>query len=499
MAKQEWILVADDEDVIRDLMTDVLTDEGYVVETANNGREALERLQRNDEFVLLLTDIMMPEMDGIELIRQARKQFPSLIPIVMTGFATLDTARAAVKEGAYDYVLKPFSLTEIKLAVSNALERYRLANENARLREITELFNISETIAGIHDERQLLEFVLDAALEHVAAERGSLMVTTEDGRALDVVTSVGLPEEAKQTTVQVGSGISGWVAQNDRPLLIEDISQHPEVAEVSQCLQDASFISVPLERKAGAGSEAGGGEKSRVIAVLNVNKKRSGGSFTEGDLKVLSIVANHASAAIENVRLIRDIEEAHLGTLKSMALLLEAKDPYTQGHSERVRDYSVLAAEKLGVSREDIEVLKLGAALHDLGKVGVPDTVLNKNGKPSEQEWQTIRQHPVIGHDVLSPVRFLKAEHLDLVRHHHERVDGKGYPDGLRDGQLSLPVRIIAAADAYDAMASNRAYRMARDPQYIVGEFKKNAGAQFDERVAKLFIEMIQKGEMRAR
>ena len=125
MVEQSRILVVDDEAVIRELMGDILTEEGYPVEAAPNGRAALDLLKQFDDFVLLFTDIVMPEMDGIQLIREARLLKPSLIPIVMTGFATLETARAAVKEGAYDYVLKPFSLSEIKLAVSNALERYR--------------------------------------------------------------------------------------------------------------------------------------------------------------------------------------------------------------------------------------------------------------------------------------------------------------------------------------------------------------------------------------
>jgi response regulator RpfG family c-di-GMP phosphodiesterase len=497
MVTRERILVADDEAVILELMTDVLTDEGYTVDTAKNGREAIEMLRKDTDYVILLTDIMMPEMDGIELIREARRIDPSLIPIVMTGFATLDTARAAVKEGAYDYILKPFSLTEIKLAVSNALERHRLATDNARLREITELFNISETIAGIREERKLLEFVLNAALRHVNAQRGSLMVTTEDGKWLKVVASVGVPDEARESPVEIGRGISGWVAEHVKPLLVEDIADYPSVAQISRRLHDASFISVPLERKSLPNTHRGkADDMSRVIAVLNVNEKKDGRSFTEGDLKVLSIVANHATAAIENVRLIYDIEQAHLGTLKSMALLLEAKDPYTHGHSERVRDYAALAAGKLGMSTEDIEMLTLGSVLHDLGKVGVPDTVLHKNGALTEEEWQLIRQHPVIGHDVLEPVRFLREGHLRIVRSHHERVDGQGYPDGLHGTDLPLAVRIIAVADSYDAMASTRAYRAARSPEYIVAELRKFAEQQFDRQVASLFIEMIQSGEI---
>ncbi len=209
MVEQSRILVVDDEAVIRELMGDILTEEGYPVEAAPNGRAALDLLKQFDDFVLLFTDIVMPEMDGIQLIREARLLKPSLIPIVMTGFATLETARAAVKEGAYDYVLKPFSLSEIKLAVSNALERYRLAHENARLREITELFTFSEQVVRFRDEHALLDFVLKAALERVGAKRGSIMLTSRDGRALEVAASVGLPEEAAHVSVTIGKWPSG--------------------------------------------------------------------------------------------------------------------------------------------------------------------------------------------------------------------------------------------------------------------------------------------------
>lgn len=492
------ILVVDDEAVIRELMTDILTDEGYSVESVSSPIRALDVLRDHSEYVLLFTDIMMPDMDGIQLIREARKIRPTLIPIVMTGFATLETARAAVKEGAYDYVLKPFSLGEIKLAVSNALDRYNLANENARLLELTELFNISESIAAIRDERLLLNFVLKAALDRVNAERGSLMVTTPDGSTLEVATSVGVPEDAAKTTVQVGSGISGWVAQNAKPLLVGDIQQTPDLVEVSRKLRDPSFISVPLERKIrGEGPSATAvSDGQRVIAVMNVTQKKGGGQFTEGDLKILSIVANHASVALENVRLIRDIQEAHLTTLESMALLLEAKDAYTHGHSQRVSEYSVRAARRLGVNEQDVEVLRLGAALHDIGKIGVKDSVLNKTEKLTPEEWEMIKQHPVIGYDVLAPVRFLTRQHLELVRSHHERLDGSGYPDGLKAEDQSLNVRIIAVADSYDAMTSSRAYRKRLSLDIVASEIKRCAERQFDPKVADLFIKLIQDGEI---
>jgi len=496
MSEENKILVVDDEIVIRSLLLDILGEEGYRVETAASARDALEILSRTDDFVILFTDIMMPEVDGIELIRQARKIAPALIPIVMTGFATLETARAAVKEGAYDYVLKPFSLSEVKLAVTNAIDRHRLQNENARLREITELFNISEMITAIRDERELLDFVLRAALERVNASRGSIMLVTPDAEHLEIAAAVGLPDEAMGQTTRIGKGIAGWVAENAQPLLVSDIQRNPGLVEISRHLRDISFISVPLEQKQPPALNGGHRQDvPRVIGVLNVNEKKGGTSFSDLDLKILSIVANHAAAALANVRLIKNVEDAHLSTLQSMALILEAKDAYTHGHSERVRSYSIWAGRRLGLSEHDIEVLRLGSALHDIGKVGVTDGILNKCGPLTADEFDSIKRHPLIGYDVLLPVRLLSKEHLQLVRGHHERMDGTGYPDGLQGDQLSLMTRIIVVADAYDAMASTRAYRPSLSPFQIIEQLKKYSGTQFDPKVAMAFIEMIERGE----
>jgi HD-GYP domain-containing protein (c-di-GMP phosphodiesterase class II) len=210
----------------------------------------------------------------------------------------------------------------------------------------------------------------------------------------------------------------------------------------------------------------------------------------------LSIVANHAAAALENVRLIRDIERSHLSTIESMALLLEARDPYTRFHSQRVRDVSVAIAQRMGLSRENIDVLRIGATLHDIGKVGVPDGVLNKPGRLDEAEWEMIRRHPRIGFEVLEPVHFLKTGLLDIVHYHHERVDGTGYPRKLKESQISPLVRIIGVADSYDAMASSRAYRKAMQRDDIIAEFIRCSGTQFDPDITTVFIEMIRADEL---
>ncbi len=492
MAKAERILIVDDEIVIRELMSDILTDEGFSVASAPNGMAALKMLQESNDFVVLFTDIMMPEMDGIELIRKARLVSPALVPIVMTGYATLETARAAVKEGAYDYVLKPFNLSEIKMSVTNALERCRLSNENASLREITELFNISERIASIRSEDALLEFVLNAALERVEAERGSLMLVSDDGLEMTVARGVGLPQDYDHAAVHVKNSISGWVAENVKPLFVEDIRQEPSVDKLSWQLRDNSFISVPLERK---GSALSGPDacKGRVIAVLNVTEKRNQKTFTEADLKILSIMANHAAAALENVRLLADVEDTQREIVFTLGEIVETRSQETGFHVKRVAEYCKLLGLKCGLSSAEAEILRLASPLHDVGKVGIPDAILNKPGKLSVDEFDIIKTHAQMGYDMLKVTKghVLQAAAI-IALQHHERFDGKGYPNGLSGKDIHIFGRITGIADVFDALGVKRVYKDAWELDRILELFREERGNHFDPDITDVFFANIE-------
>lgn len=492
MSNPNRILVVDDEIVIRELMTDILSDEGFEVESAPNGKAALAMLtERNHDFVVLFTDIMMPEMNGIELIHEARKLAPTLVPIVMTGYATLETARAAVKEGAYDYVLKPFNLSEIKMAVNNALERFRLANENARLREITELFKISESIASIRNEQDLLDYVLRAALERVDATRGSLMLVSADGRHLEVARSVGLPDGMARKMTAISSSISGWVAENVRPLLVDNIIDNPDVAARSLNLKAGSFISVPLERKAAPIDRESFANDSlpQVIAVLNVTDKRGGGAFADSDLKVLSILANHAAAALENVHLIRDIEDGQREIVFTLGEITETRSRETGNHVKRVAEYSKVLGVNFGLRPAEAEVLRLAAPLHDVGKVGIPDAILNKPGKLTPEEYDIMKTHAQIGYDMLKVTKGRVLQAAALIAHqHHERFDGKGYPRGLAGNDIHLYGRISGIADVFDALGSERVYKKAWPLEDILKLFREERGKHFDPEVLDVFF-----------
>ncbi|MBX3179459.1 MAG: response regulator [Candidatus Hydrogenedentes bacterium] len=491
MAKSERILIVDDEIVIRELMSDILTDEGFNVESAPNGVAALEILRAANDFAVLFTDIMMPEMDGIELIRKARQVAPALVPIVMTGYATLETARAAVKEGAYDYVLKPFNLSEIKMAVTNALERCRLSNENASLREITELFRISERIASIRTEDDLLDYVLEASLERVNARRGSLMLVSEDGQQLEVARGVGIPQDFDRAAIHVKNTISGWVAENVKPLFIEDIRREPTVDKLSWQLRDNSFISVPLERKSSALAETQNA-RSKVVAVLNVTEKEGGASFSEADLKILSIMANHAAAALENVRLLRDVEDAQREIVFTLGEIVETRSQETGFHVKRVAEYCKLIGLKCGLNPSEAEVLRLASPLHDVGKVGIPDAILNKPGKLTPEEFDVIKTHATIGYDMLKVTKghVLRAAAV-IALQHHERYDGNGYPHGLAGKEIHLFGRITCIADVFDALGVKRVYKDAWDLDRILALFREERGRQFDPEITDVFFENL--------
>ena len=355
---------------------------------------------------------------------------------------------------------------------------------------LTCLFEVSEAVCSSVNRDDLLQMILRTALSQVSATRGSILLRDDSGRTLSVVASVGLDETiVRAARVRMGEGIAGQVAQTGRPLLVTDIDKHPELAPFARNYPDKSFVSVPLT--ASESILAVPVKASRkVLGVLNVHRKASGTPFTQRDLQLLSILANHAAVAIENARLLDDLENTYMNAFGSIALLLEAKDPYTQGHTERVTGLCEDLGRAMGMDEHDLHSLIMGARLHDIGKMGIHETILNKPGRLDEREWLLVREHPVVADRVLAPVLFLQGAR-PIVRGHHERLDGNGYPDGLTGDRLSLGQKIIIVADAYDAMSSNRSYRNSLSAEKIREEFAAHVGTQFDAAVVDALFTLL--------
>ncbi|MBW1872572.1 MAG: HD domain-containing protein, partial [Deltaproteobacteria bacterium] len=244
--------------------------------------------------------------------------------------------------------------------------------------------------------------------------------------------------------------------------------------------QLVSFISVPLKIRL------------KIVGMLNIYSYSRGKKFSEGQRKMLSILADRASSAIDNARLYQNLQETFQQTIQGFARAMEANDLYTHGHSDRVMQYSRLIAHGLHFDLEHVQRLCTAALMHDIGKIGIPLDALKKPQKLTKEEYELFKEHPDKGRRILEPIEFLK-DIVPAVYHHHEQYDGTGYPLGLREEEIPVEARILAVADTYDAMTSDRAYRAALSHEIAVAELKRCAGTQFDPRIVAVFIIEMEK------
>lgn len=332
------ILVVDDEDFIREIICRKLTGSGFACDAAPSAEDALAKISQNG-YDCVLSDIHMPGMSGVDLLRRIKLQNPDLAVILVTGAPDIDAALEAMRLGADDHLSKPLNLAALEMTVDRALEKKRLIEENREY------------------QRNLESMV-------------------------------------KERTKQ---------------------------------LSDAND----------------------------------------------------------------DLRRLFTGSMKALAQALEAKDEYTQGHSARVAEESVNIARRLSLSDAEIQRIWLAGYLHDIGKIGISEAVLNKPGKLNEEEWDLIKQHPVVAGKILGPIPEL-SDIIDIIVHHHERYDGSGYPDGLEGSSIPLGARILTVADAYDALTSRRSYReaLARDEAYRILE--DAGGTQFDPVIMRTFLDLKQ-------
>jgi HD-GYP domain-containing protein (c-di-GMP phosphodiesterase class II) len=246
----------------------------------------------------------------------------------------------------------------------------------------------------------------------------------------------------------------------------------------------SSYISVPLTCQV------------KISAVINLFKKKGNDSFNQSDMELISILSGQAAIAIENAKLFTELEKSHFESMKALAQAIEAKDLYTRGHCDRMVDYALAIADRLGLSDEEKKHLGYGAALHDIGKIGVHEMILNKSGKLTEHEYELMKEHPRMGAEIIKGVDFLSPA-APIVYYHQERYDGKGYPEGLSGEDIPVGARIIAILDTFDAMTSDRPYRKALPMEVSFAELRRCAGTQFDPKIVETLIDIIKEDQMK--
>ncbi len=349
-----------------------------------------------------------------------------------------------------------------------------------KVKKLTSLSDISRSMNIIHKQGDLLRMVIHSAVRELDADRGSVMLLEKKVDELFIHTGKGLsPETHRKSRFRMGEGIAGWAAKNRIPVMIEDVLEDPRFISGRGFPVHASMLSVPLI-----------GASSELLGVINIERGPTRPSFRKGEMEYLLAIAGQASVAIENVELIQNLEKSYYDTISALAQAVEAKDPYTLGHSDRVTQLAIAIGEDMGLPREDIAVLRYGAILHDVGKIGIDESVLNKPGKLTNEEFLHMKEHPEIGENIVRGVDFLQKVR-PIIRHHQERYDGLGYPDGLKGDEIPLMVAIVTVADVFDALTSDRPYRKAKPAAEAVTMIKTESGRQYNPSVVKSFLRIF--------
>ena len=477
------VLVVDDEKFIRDIIADFLGMEGYIVRTAEDGTSAVTELERA-RYDMVISDLKMPKMGGLDLLKEVARTHPDTLTVIMTGFGTVETAIDAMKRGAYDYILKPFKVEEIVHIVQRGLEKRRLSAENLRLREALSLYKVSEAIAASLSLDEVVSTLSESALSEVRSDLVMTWLADGEGNfALRSLNYSSLLEEGEELGELDPAKVTERLSEGP---LIEHGARARELFMTHPSRQVSSLIVVPLKMR------------DRLLGFVSTVSLTASRRFDEGQRKLLSIIASRAAAAIENARLYEDLQATFQQTIQSLARTIDKMDRYTAGHSERVARYAVNLARWLGLDEAQIEIVRHSALMHDIGKIGCVMN-LNKAGKLTQSEYEVFKRHPAYGREILDPIKFLGPV-IPGVHLHHERWDGRGYPLGLAGKDIPLIARIISVADTYDAMTSDRAYRRALPHEVTVSEIERCSGTQFDPDIAGTFTERIEmlREELRA-
>ena len=350
--------------------------------------------------------------------------------------------------------------------------------------ELQKIFKINRAISSIADLKKISSLIMRLTCELMHPDISVLSLFDEQEKSWEVNSSYSASDATlkKIFFLRLNKEINDKVAQIKRPLAISDLDKDSrfrlKFKEPIKKEGLRSVLSVPVLFQ------------NRVLGVISVYSHRPQ-QFKDEEIEVLSVFASNVAIAIQESKYYKDIHTSYFNTMHALVLAIEARDPYTRGHTERVTRYALEVGRALQIPQRELEVLRYAGEVHDLGKISIPDSILNKPGKLSPPERAMIELHPGKGAEMLEPLEFLKPA-IPIVRHHHERYDGTGYPDGLDKEKIPIMSRILACADAFDAMTSDRPYRRSKlTIGEALAEIKNNAGSQFDPQIACLFIKTI--------
>jgi response regulator RpfG family c-di-GMP phosphodiesterase len=515
-AGQQRVLVVDDEDFIRDTLSKYLTKVGYILDTANDGRIAIEKLE-SVIYDLVITDLRMPNLDGRELLKFLTERFPEIPKIVLTGFGNDNDILFALKNGASDFLVKPISdLAILRHSVQKALQIKKNNDDKKKyLEQLKQIYEITSLLNEGKSTDEIFKSLAVSLRKIIPYNRMSLLFL-DNNKNVGVIKMV---QSDREIYLKEGHEISTFVS---------DIENNPKSREI-EIINDLENSNLTV----GSNSDAMDllrkeGMRSLLRIPLIINNAIRGSLtissvtpnfFQEEYTNFMELIAGNIALSMQRGELIDNLQmynknlehlvevrtneilKTQRTTLFALSKLAEVRDRETGEHLERLRRYSVLTAQiykytdnRAKINNIFIRDLYDSSILHDIGKVGIPDSILRKAGPLTPEEREIIKQHILIGYDALKSASrqlgensFLKMA-MDIILYHHEHWDGTGYPNGLKGEDIPLAARIITISDVYDALVSKRPYKDAYSHEQAI-EIMKESSSIYDPVFFRIFID----------
>jgi len=500
---KEKILIVDDEEALTLFLARLLSAESpdYEIRTAYTGEDAIKMIEGFHPDCIL-QDIKLPDISGIEVLKAAKAFDEDIQVIMMTAFASLDTSIEAIKMGAYDYILKPFKAEQIKIAVKNALIKRKLLKENKKLLE--ELKNANQELKIAYKKLEMAKEEVDKEL----AEK--LKILSELHK---ITNSLNEELDFEKLCIGILKGAKEIFGVEDAAILLKD-EEHPDILFLKHFIGFEKYFepefkfdfSHPFFKKLEEEKEPKilnypeGEIKEVCIGLLRTRNKEPFGVFMIGTKKedfsfskiidIFDIYLNTVSIALCNSMLFEKIEKSYVESLLSLVKAQEAKDRSIKGHSSRVAKLVHLLGKKLNLGEKELRILRYAALLHDIGKIGIREYILEKPFELDKEEYEKMKEHINIGIEILKPLKFLK-DAIPIIKHHHENYDGTGYPDELKGNEIPIGARILSICDVYDSITNERIYSNKLTKEEAIEFLKKYSGKKFDPEILDKFIEVI--------
>ncbi|MCX7822283.1 MAG: response regulator [Syntrophobacterales bacterium] len=496
------ILIVEDDQVLGGLLQSYLARiGGHIVTRVEKGKEAIGLLPRF-QFDCAFVDLNLPDISGIKVLEAIKDKDPAMPVIMMSGNFSMAASVEAMRLGASDFLAKPFTFQHLLMSLERAFKERQILLDNIALKlEIKakkelerlnqeleknlevqrRLFNLSREFDNVRSSEELYTFFVKWGLKLTRAQEIGFYVILPSGDALFLLAKESVEEGSKEILPKIIN-----LFPRDKV-----ISKYPMPKDsINSLLNLSDLLDVPAEHLRIWTIEV----RREVFGLVVAYDPEAKNWIDENERKIFEFLLNKASLTIENLALYESLMANFYSILRSLVNALEAKDIYTGKHSERVTRIAMRIAKVMGRPIEELDAINTIGYLHDIGKIGIPDQILNKPERLTNEEFNIIKQHPSIGEGIVNELGLSDIER-SIIRHHHERWDGRGYPDGIGGEDIPVVTRIVTVADSYDAMTSNRPYRKALSRDVVWKEFIENKGTQFDPQVVDALFDTFHRGD----